>query len=134
MKQLLNAHDIIVEILKEIIAPGDFFNIWEHGTNFGGVSYSRSFCGGAYQGAVRYRLVDEDRLIFVLDAIHKPSRMIREEFDLANPDSFKIMGNKIRELIDTMQTNRHPHGTDCRIAISDRYGKWKKSEQINQTS
>ena len=107
----IKPHDVIVEVLNDIRQQGDYF-IVDRG---GYVSYSRHYGGGAYQGAIRFRMVEDT--IIQIDAIHKPSRLIRERFDLANPNSFEKIGEAIKSVIDIMQTNRRNHGSEGGISI-----------------
>lgn len=103
---MISAHDIIEEILADIIEEGaHFFTIYIGGFNYGYSSYSRNFGGGAFQGAFRYRYIEND-MKFVLDAVHKPSRIIRKEFNLSNPNSFDLIKADIKGIINNMQSNR----------------------------
>ena len=130
----MDAYDIIEDILLNIVNKGEYyFSVYVNGDTYGYVTYSRNFSGGAFQGAFRYKLLSNGN--FLLDAINKPSRMIRKEFDLKDPNSFNEMENEVQDLIDTMQTKRILNKTPGFINVYDKHGKythrseaWKKNQ------
>ena len=108
---MLEAYQIIEEILKDIKQQGDFFII-DARENGGYVSYSRHCGGGAYQGAVRFHL---SCIGMALRSI--ASNKLRITFSLTDPISFDKMGIFIKSVIDTMQTDRMNHGSEGGISI-----------------
>ena len=131
MSNLISAIDILEDILTSLINGGaHFFTIYLGGFNYGHVSYSRNFGGGAFQGAFRYRYVEDD-MKFILDAIihsalfgtslicskmhiHKPSR-IRKDIE---PDTQQRRKKKIAKTEKAGKT----------LLI---YTKWKDSGSRN---
>jgi len=110
--------EVIIEVLNDIRQQGDYF-IVESNHSGGYVSYSRHCGGGAYQGAVGFRMVED--IIIQIDAIHKPSRLIRERFDLGDPNSFTKIGEAIKSVIDTMQIDRRNHGSVGGVEVRCRH-------------
>jgi hypothetical protein len=105
---MIEAHEVIIDILNDVRAEQDFFII-EAQDKGGYVSYSRLYSGGAYQGAFRFGLYDWP--IMTIDAYGSGSQY-RRKFDLTDPKSFEEIGTIIRSTINRMQTDR------CRTRIS----------------
>ena len=90
----MNADDIIEAILDEHRRPFDNFLI-----DYGMVSYSRNYSGGAFNFAFRYNL--KDLLLYL-----QRTNSLPVAFDIQDPNSFDDMWEFIKKVIDLMQQDR----------------------------
>jgi hypothetical protein len=101
----VSAEDIITSILNDILQAGDFYSIDidRRPYNNGHIWYSRYCTSGAYEGVCGYSLL---HTTMTLQKNHVNCTSGTWTFDIADPDSFAKIGDVIKIIVNTMQTDR----------------------------
>lgn len=95
---MIKPEELVADVLYEIKRPGDYFVVdrWSRV-----ILYSRYFSGGAFQLVAEYKFRD-------LKLYLGYGTNFNKAFDLANPDSYRVIGEAIYDIVRRMQVDRMP--------------------------